>query len=326
MVDFLSTIPPLKWTLVTIVLHAFLFGIFLVLAVLSSTILLLRGSKTGRQGSLWLHPLFVGGIILTVLVTAHWVLSLDRALAAALSESPTSFYRVHDPQGVILLALCWLSAMLCDLMVMYRLWVIYSRTPKVMIFPFCTISVLLVTASFIFYELARLKPDEGLYKPSLARWYIADGSFSFCTNVYCTILIAWKVWRTVPRVGQRGVAESRLLKTVLPIISQSTILYTGITAIYYIGYFAHLSIQWPILYIWPPVAGISFMLISTHIAMSWAVRSSPERIAVSSVQFQRSGQYTSGGTTTIELEGMENSRSSSVTRKNMGEVSLNGES
>jgi hypothetical protein len=62
-------IPPLSYNLVILGFHGFLYGLFLVLSILSSIVLVLRHQRAKLEGSIWLHPLFAGGLVLTVFVT-----------------------------------------------------------------------------------------------------------------------------------------------------------------------------------------------------------------------------------------------------------------
>ncbi|KAH8823826.1 hypothetical protein DL96DRAFT_1818583 [Flagelloscypha sp. PMI_526] len=275
-------IPPLSYNLVILGLHGFLYGLFLVLSILSSIVLVLRHRRAKLEGSIWFHPLFVGGFVLTGLVTIHWILSFIHGVDVILKQTPTLYFYLGTPQSIGMLAMVWLCAFICDLMIIYRLWTIYNGVRAIVAFPAVTVSLLLITGPGIIYELARLQPGETMYKPSFFKWIPADGVFSMCTNVYCTMRI-WKAGQ--PMIPGTKSISSSLPKRIIPLLSQSAILYTGTSVCFYIALFLKSPLQWPLLEMWPPVAGISFMLLSTHVAMSWVANVAGPR-PVTSVKFR----------------------------------------
>ncbi|KAH8834858.1 hypothetical protein DL96DRAFT_1701878 [Flagelloscypha sp. PMI_526] len=271
-------IPPLSYNLVILGFHGFLYGLFLVLSILSSIVLVLRHQRAKLKGSIWLHPLFAGGLVLTIFVTVHWILSFVHGVDVILKGSPTLYYSMGTPQSIVIIAMVFLSAFLCDLMIIYRLWMIYDGARAIVAFPVLTVSLLLVTGPGIIYELVRLRPGETMYKPSFFKWIPADGVFSMCTNLYCTSFVSFRIWKAgQPMVPGTKALSSSLPKRIIPLLSQSAILYTGTSIFFYITFFLRSPLQWPLLEVWPPVSGISFMLLSTHVAMSWVVKTTGPR-------------------------------------------------
>ncbi|KAH8823824.1 hypothetical protein DL96DRAFT_1713195 [Flagelloscypha sp. PMI_526] len=287
-------IPPLSYNLVMLGVHGFLYGLFLVLSILSSIVLVLRHRRAKLEGSIWLHPLFVGGLALTTFVTIHWILSFVHGAEVTLKGTPTLYYFQGTPQAGGLLAMDWLCAFMCDFTMIYRLWTMYNGARAIVALPAVSVAGLLVTGPGIIYELVRLKPGETMYKPSFFKWIPADGALSMCTNMYCTIFISFRIWKASQPLapGIRGVSSS-LPKRIIPLLSQSAFLYTGISAAFYIAVFLKSPLQWPFLELWPVVAGISFVLLSSDIAMTWVANVADPR-RVTSVNFRR-------GADTIEL-------------------------
>ncbi|KAH8835864.1 hypothetical protein DL96DRAFT_1575881 [Flagelloscypha sp. PMI_526] len=270
--------PSLPYNLAIIFLHAFVFGIFIILSILSSTLLVHRHRRERQAGSIFKHPIFVGGILLTCFVTAHWFIHLNRTFEVFRESSPISYYDLSNPQAIAMVGLLAFSAILSDVMIIYRLWTICNYKVSIVILPISSLLLLLVSGVGILYELLRLKPDEDIYKSSLSRWVKTDCAFTLCTNIYCTSFISFQVWQSQQSITKSGgFAPSDLTKNVLPVISESAAIYTLTTILYYVGYLTKSDFQYPALDLWPTMAGISFMLITVRVGMGWEVKNVPVR-------------------------------------------------
>ncbi|KAH8813890.1 hypothetical protein DL96DRAFT_1716188 [Flagelloscypha sp. PMI_526] len=288
-------IPPLSYNLVILGLHGFLYGLFLALSILSSTALVIRHRRAGLKRSIWLRPLFVGGLALTIFVTLHWMLSFTHGVDVILKQTPGLYYYQGTPQSIAMIAMVWFCAFSCDLMMIYRLWTMYNGARAIVAFPTLTVTLLLGTGPGLIYELVRLKPGETLYKPSLFKWIPPDGVFSMCTNLYCTILISFRVWKASrPMEPETKAISSSLSKRIIPLLSQSAVVYTGTSIFFYTALFLKSPLQWPLLEIWPSVAGISFFLLSAHLATNWVVDAACPRHATS-VNFCHGSQHDGAG-------------------------------
>ncbi|KIP02862.1 hypothetical protein PHLGIDRAFT_276179 [Phlebiopsis gigantea 11061_1 CR5-6] len=98
-----------------------------------------------------------------------------------------------------------LEAAVCDLIMVYRLWVIWSHAFAIIIVPAVTFVVALVFAFVYICNVARSLPSSnGLFSPPYLYWFLTSLACSVATNIYCTAFISYRVWRT-----QESVKHSR---------------------------------------------------------------------------------------------------------------------
>ncbi|KAL6297930.1 hypothetical protein BKA93DRAFT_754543 [Sparassis latifolia] len=114
--------------LASVSISAFLYGVFLVLFCTSTYLMAQReGDHAGSSRSLqiWKKPLFIGGIAYFITITAD-------------GTAPQEYFSLMVVTNVIKIAF-WLSSLaIGDTMLLYRLWMTWSRNVYVIIFPLCT--------------------------------------------------------------------------------------------------------------------------------------------------------------------------------------------
>ncbi|THV02033.1 hypothetical protein K435DRAFT_367877 [Dendrothele bispora CBS 962.96] len=147
------------------------------------------------------RPIFGSAVLLFTCITAHWVFNITRAYQAFVlykggGQPLKIFSDMSQTSEVVKTGLVAASNLICDAMLIYRLWIIWERKLKVILFPVGTLLGLLVSAIGIIYQYTQFTPEEGIYDTEADRWVTSNCAFTIGTNLYCTALIAWRVWQT----------------------------------------------------------------------------------------------------------------------------------
>ncbi|KIP04070.1 hypothetical protein PHLGIDRAFT_212415 [Phlebiopsis gigantea 11061_1 CR5-6] len=203
------------------------YGIYLVLFAVS--VHLFRQSKRrteapARINNVARSGLFVaitGELILLIIQFSPVDLTTNDAAVALGAESPISI-------GSFVLFVVELA--LSDLLMIYRLRIIWGRSVMVIIPPTLSFIAALACGGLYIYDMAvRLPPNGNLFSPPYLDWLAAGLACSLGTNGYCTACVSYKVWRV-----QRDTEDfmfvgpfSRSSSTILVIFIESVALYTA---------------------------------------------------------------------------------------------------
>ncbi|KAJ7768829.1 hypothetical protein B0H16DRAFT_1780869 [Mycena metata] len=206
------------------------YGMYLVLFCIS-TYLLVRhlggptaSNKRRKRGSIFTFMVFLLAILLFVVITVHWIATVYRAFIGFVctpttSEAELYFNNLATPAAVIQYALLLLSSVIGDSMIIYRLWVIWTRNKLVLVVPILTLTAFTVVSSVTTSVVSHSRSvfDDPLlkYTPIL----------TLVTNVYCTSFIGWKIW-TITRITKLSLPSGGTkLRHFLVIIVESAALY-----------------------------------------------------------------------------------------------------
>jgi len=153
-------------------------------------------SATGsyKRNSMFKTVVFTLSLLLFVLVTSHWVTTLVRVFLAFQDQSGAEvfFGDLRKSTAVaqdILLAFC---VFLGDSFIIYRLWVVWSDRRLVLVVPVLSLlgfAVGSLVANHVAWRDSDILTNQGLTYGLLC---------TLLTNVYCTVMISWRLW-TVSR-------------------------------------------------------------------------------------------------------------------------------
>ncbi|KAJ7144472.1 hypothetical protein C8R44DRAFT_865390 [Mycena epipterygia] len=110
-----------------------------------------------------------------------------------------------------------LSLVIGDSMIIYRLWVVWSFNKKVIILPIMSLMGLLISLIITVQATVHLESialDTGLTPITV---------FTMVTNVYCTGMLAWEIWRISRDCQPVGGMN---LRDFLAIVVESAAIYT----------------------------------------------------------------------------------------------------
>ncbi|OBZ73541.1 hypothetical protein A0H81_05882 [Grifola frondosa] len=121
----------------------------------------------------------------------------------------------------------------------------------------------------ITYQFTQYFPGENVFVSAAGRWITSDCVFTLCTNVYSTVMIAYRVWKANKAIRRFGGSS---LMEVLAIFVESAALYTSWTIFFFASYQSQSNLQFTAVDCWPAMSGIAFMLINVRVGLGWAQR------------------------------------------------------
>ncbi|KAL0574105.1 hypothetical protein V5O48_007838 [Marasmius crinis-equi] len=276
-------LPLIPLNLADIVINTFLYGIFFILDTVS--IALIWNSPVRRRQS-WRRvlrkPMFLGAIGLFVTITAHWITNVMRLFHAfERGTVPLEYYSdMSQDIYAVKTGLVMASIVSGDIMMIYRLWVVWNCRYLVIILPSLSVIGLAATGSGITWDLAHYKKGMDIFSGRAQVWVISEAVFTVLTNVYTTALIAWRIWQTNRRSlpHKPGPSPGSLhLTAAIIILVESAVLNTSFLITFIVTYIIHHRIEGLIVDCLPPIAGISFGLINIRCHLS-RVRTASDQV------------------------------------------------
>jgi len=162
------------------------------------------------------------------------------------------------------------SLLMSDAVIIYRLWVIWNYNTYIVLFPICTLVGLTVCGIGITYQFTQYRPGENVFLSEAGRWITSDCIFTLCTNVYSSVLIAWRIWSINVKSREFGGAS---LNSVLGTVVESAAIYTSWTIFFFASYRSKSNLQFIVVDTWPAMSGIAFTLINVRVGLGWAQNS-----------------------------------------------------
>ncbi|KAJ7078732.1 hypothetical protein B0H15DRAFT_788745 [Mycena belliarum] len=280
------TVPRISTALATVVIETFFYGIYLVLFVTSIYLLLTVQSRgLRRERPVWLSPLVLGGTVLFIVVTGHWILTIDRLFLAFVSvdngADPLGFYGDFSQVTQVMQSGFLLASLgIVDALFVHRLWTVWGHNRSVMIFPSATLLGLVVSTIGITYDFSHFKTGDDVIQLANG-WIIADCVFTVFTNIYCTALIAWRLWRVHSVVRSEG---GRTLMSVLVIIVESAALSASWALFFICVYAARSNLRF-LIDVTPSIVGAANMLIYVRVGLGWTHAPGPAATTPNAIRF-----------------------------------------
>ncbi|KAJ7750641.1 hypothetical protein B0H16DRAFT_1691545 [Mycena metata] len=208
--------PVLAANMAVVVLGSFFYALLLVSA---STTLYLRFSRHEVPKLVVWNPVVLFTVFISVTAGAHWILTIVRFFHAFLGSVDTSRFYLDNSQATQTARnlLCVMAISIADAAIIQRLWLIWNRSRRVIIVPVVTCVGLLVNECGIIYSYA----NRVAVGP---RWVKASWVLTLVTNLYCTGLMTWKIWRT-KRTVEHPLGEGTFVP-VLVILLESAAAWT----------------------------------------------------------------------------------------------------
>ncbi|EPT05573.1 hypothetical protein FOMPIDRAFT_1110757 [Fomitopsis schrenkii] len=266
--------------LATVCMESFLYGIFFILWSTSTYLFLLRDQQTSQVGTavnsrpMWRTPMFMAGCLVCISVTGHWILTVVRLFDAFVNfkggaEPIIAFADLSRSTEVVKTAFLVITVLTSDAMIIYRLYIVWSYNRFIIIFPLMTWCGLIACGTGVCWQFAIYTLGEDVFETSAGRWITSDCVFTFTTNIYCSVLIAIRVWRTRIKTQAHGGAN---IMGALAIIIESAALQSSWNLIFFVTYQVKSNIQFTTCDLWVPICGISLTLINLRVGLGWAQR------------------------------------------------------
>ncbi|KAF7367864.1 hypothetical protein MSAN_00850900 [Mycena sanguinolenta] len=283
------TIPRAPAALATAVIETFFYGAYFVLFQTSLFLLFTRRFRPDR--SIWLSPILCGGIVLFIAVTGHWILSIHRLFLAFVTlNDPVQFYGdFSQPTEIIQTGFLLASLTIVDTLFVHRLWTVWAHNRYVMIFPTATLLGLVICALGVIYDFSQFKVGDDVYALAngwiiadcaLTSWYVSSflslftynlnnsDPIHYSTNIYCTAMIALRLWR-VQRILTPVRVGGSILMSVVNIIVESAALSAAWAFFFVITYATHSNLRF-LIDVTPAIVGTANMLIYVRVGLGWA--------------------------------------------------------
>ncbi|KAI0327852.1 hypothetical protein GY45DRAFT_1256114 [Cubamyces sp. BRFM 1775] len=263
------------------------YGIFFVLATTSLAVLVGRHSNRSSSHNgppapsskpLWRSPLLIATVMLLMTVTAHWILTVRRLFEAFLYHTsggePTRYYlTVEAPTQVASTAFVVSSVIVGDLILTYRIWVVWDRRLSMIVFPMlCTLGYVAMGISVI-QLFAIYTPMESIFVHAAQRRIITTAALTLSTNIYGTgssLSIAYRIWTSNRAVKHEGASLAKGLPEALVIFIESAALYTFWTLFFLVSYSSNSLLEAFAFHCIPAATGLSFTLIIARIGLGWS--------------------------------------------------------
>ncbi|CCM02394.1 uncharacterized protein FIBRA_04492 [Fibroporia radiculosa] len=265
--------------LATISIESFLYGVFVMLYTSSVYFLVQRGQRKlislGLPAkSIYKAPMFVVAHIIFCTVTGHWILTVYRLFYAFVNyEGGTQATWVYAnlaldseivKSGLLMATLAASDAMIVSQVPIFPQG---AANKWVAIPPLITWLGLIANGIGVCLQFAEFTMGEYVYADYAGRWVTADCIFTFLTNVYCSLLISWRVWRSRSRAKP---LRNNSALGALAIIVESAAIQTVWNLIFFVLFQVRSNAQFIAIDLWSPMSGIAFMLINLRVALGWS--------------------------------------------------------
>nr|VWP00377.1 SH3 domain-containing protein [Ganoderma boninense] len=285
MIDFITA------NLVSGFVEFTLFGIFMLLSSASLVLLLRRHrivygaphdskERTAPWRKLALtiwglrrSPLILANVLLILTVTVHFGFSAERLVRAMVNQggadqSVAFLIDLRERTQVARLILLVISMFLGDVVITYRVWLVWSYNHWITLFPMLTVAG--VIGSGMIRQFTVSHSDTGVFTAAVGPWITATCVTTVCTNFYGTVVIAYRVWSSNRLLRSTGVLEGgRNLLDSIAIFVESAALWTFWVILYLIWYLTGSRLETIGSGTGPVVIGITFTLITVRVGLGW---------------------------------------------------------
>ncbi|KAJ7717979.1 hypothetical protein B0H16DRAFT_433264 [Mycena metata] len=262
----------------TVVLESLFYGILLVCVCATLYLRFARHKKiTGdrtpiwRTRRVWWNPVVIPTVAIFATCSAHWILTVvdffeafrsrDNAVALLFYSNGSRSTQVARS------VLSELAVLIGDAVIIYRLWLIGNRNIYIVLIPvICWVGVLVCgTAVAVLFSQSNLEQDP--FRTSAGNWVTGNWVLTAVTNLYCTALIAWKVWRTNRVMEGLG---NGVLMHALAILIESAGLWAAWTIFFAVSYQTHLTLRPIVTDLKATTVGLVNIFIHLRVEFGWS--------------------------------------------------------
>lgn len=275
--------------LIGAVVGSVLYGVFLLLCVISARLVCTQGQRTNK---IILYTL----CLLFGLITANWVIELVRLYIAFVKKGNQPFgpllyiIDISQPLEVARVATYALITVLMNFLLVWRLYVIWGRSICIVCFPILGClgqsAAMCVQLWYLSHStIANVSVGSNVYT-----WTTVFYSLEFCVSIICSALIVWKLVQNSRRLAQAGLQD--FLVPIIQLIVESALLYSALSAVLLALFVTYRTGETLLMLgLVPPTIGINYALlvvvIHTHASRS---SSSSSRSAPRATRNGRSAQ------------------------------------
>ncbi|KAF8890124.1 hypothetical protein BD779DRAFT_289493 [Infundibulicybe gibba] len=262
----MSNISLTSVNLASVCVESFLYGSYVVFAVIFFFSYTRRGGGTAAS-----RPLMFASVFMFLTITGlvqHWVASIARVFEAFVTHDQVTihsaiFTNLAQPTEVVKAAMLFITGIIADITLVYRLSIVWNPKLPVIIFPICTTIGFTVCGLGLTYQVAQYDASDINFTRRLDQWVTGNFVFTLCTNVYSSGLIAWRIWKADRRLKSYS-GSNNLLFIAIKVL-ECAALYAIWSIFFFVAYQAHSNIKYFACDIGAPIIGVTFLLVSPTI-------------------------------------------------------------
>jgi hypothetical protein len=280
-------IPIAKAELAGFYLETLFYGVFLVL--FAGTVYALYSKYFDHKRGLINKPLWTTTFTLFVFISMHFVLDTLRIFEAFFKVENSAEYFgniaswMNVTKTMMFVATVWTG----DIFITYRVYHVWSRSWKSIIFPLFLLIGTIITGIGIIIQFATFVPGkQDIFNSDCGRWIAGCFSFSLATNTVCAALISYRIWKsdrlTSALIGSSG-GRSRLMPAIVVVVESAVIIVIWELSTLVL-YLLKSNAQFITLNASSPIIGISFMLIIVRVSMGLGYKDT-NALDISTIRF-----------------------------------------
>jgi len=205
-------------------IQSILYGIYFVLFTRTMAVLLSRKIMRTEM----YRVMIVTAIVMWIIATAHLtvggvrvvrIFAQERSPDGSSTTSP-SFDRFSTVTGITSVGLNLIQVIVGDGFLLYRMAVVWGRDWRFYVFPLILLVAGMVSVAGVIHELNTA--SNGAYLVNTG-WIISFIAMTLSTNIFCTSLIAVKIWK-INSLSSQFVAHS--LTPVMLVVVESGAIYS----------------------------------------------------------------------------------------------------
>ncbi|KAJ6472432.1 hypothetical protein C8R45DRAFT_1013014 [Mycena sanguinolenta] len=267
----MADITSLRTVLPSLILESCLYGMALILFISAIYFIATRRTLASHRQTVKHHfcsLVFLGATVLFLATTVHWAVGIYQTFLI-FSDSEVS--EVNRTQGADVVEVLSLSTAIlaAECLMIYRLWIVWARNLRVVVFPICSFSGVLIAAIGISYVFIQSQSNAlFLDNTELKPWITIGFVLSVLTSFYSTGFIAFRILK----LNVHSTPSSALM-LFLAILVESAALQTCWLIFTSITILAGSPVELLSLNAFPVVLCISNLLIHARVGLGWSPES-----------------------------------------------------
>ncbi|KAF8888823.1 hypothetical protein BD779DRAFT_433796 [Infundibulicybe gibba] len=219
-------------------------------------------------------------VALFLLITAEWIVQIIRMTDAFVDGHFQNYYPGNTPQNAANIALHVGQIIVADSTMLYRLYIVWRRSRRIIIIPLILIIALIVTGSGAIYStspISRTTEELGLFLLSPIGDYSMIVSFLGATlvlNLIISGLISYRIWSINREVT--GLTGKHKTYSIVYILLENATLYVGCIGSSLIGFILQDAYQFTIMDSTGPAIGIAFCLIIVWVGLGMDIETTSQ--------------------------------------------------
>ncbi|KZT60414.1 hypothetical protein CALCODRAFT_448741 [Calocera cornea HHB12733] len=248
-----------------------LYGMFLVLMGACLYVLLYR-RKTARPNYLLVVTSCIMFIVNTLILALTFARIVDAFIQLGDVPGGAEAYltQISEWKEVARNSLCSVYIFVADLTLIYRCWIVWSRSLAVVAVPIMIHIAYTVTSFILNVNMAHIPPEATVFDPSAKAWIVTTLSLSLGQNVIVTSLIVFKIMSVNARATGKRMGS---LRSTISALVESGALYVITVFVYLVTYGSDSNSQYIMIDILNPIIGITYSMLVVRVGLGQSTHS-----------------------------------------------------